>query len=73
MNHEQSEAKGKATQSLSFRLRVVEAKHRVLDERVAALGRRGYLTGDEQRELTDLKRQKLRAKDEISSIQRALR
>ena len=57
---------------LSLRLRKAEARHRELDARLQELGRRAYLTPPEQRELTEIKKHKLRAKDEMAALQRAL-
>lgn len=54
------------------RLRLAEARHRELDARLRELGRRAYLTPSEQLEATDLKKHKLRAKDEIAILRRSL-
>lgn len=54
------------------RLTVVEARHRELDARLQELGRRAYLTPPEQREVAEIKKQKLRAKDEITALRRDL-
>jgi uncharacterized protein YdcH (DUF465 family) len=50
------------------RLGLVQAKHRELDNRLRELGRRAYLTPAEQLEMTNLKKRKLRAKDEIAIL-----
>jgi uncharacterized protein YdcH (DUF465 family) len=50
------------------RLSVIEARHRELDERLKELGRHAYLTPTEQREITELKKHKLRAKDELFAL-----
>ena len=47
------------------RIRTLEEEHRLLDQRLRTLARRAYLTPDEQREASELKRKKLSAKDEI--------
>ena len=47
------------------RIQSLEEEHRLLDERLRTLTRRAYLTPDEQREASELKRKKLSAKDEI--------
>ncbi len=54
------------------RLSMVEARHRELDERLKELGRRAYLTPREQIEIAELKKHKLRAKDEIAALRREL-
>ena len=52
------------------RIDSLEAKHRELHDAVTALARRAYLTPEEQRQIADLKKRKLLAKDELFSIQR---
>lgn len=52
------------------RLNLVEARHRELDERLKELGRRAYLTPREQVEMLELKKHKLRAKDELVALKR---
>lgn len=58
--------------ALQFRLNVAESRHRELDERLKELGRHAYLTPAEQREIAELKKQKLRAKDEMVALRRVL-
>lgn len=50
------------------RLSAAEAQHRTLDTRIQELTRRAYLTPAEQVELADLKKQKLKLKDEIQTL-----
>lgn len=50
------------------RLARAEERHRELDSRVKELGRRAYLTPAEQLEVAELKKQKLKAKDEITQL-----
>jgi uncharacterized protein YdcH (DUF465 family) len=50
----------------------IEAQHRRLDERLQELGRRAYLTPKEQMEIAELKKHKLRAKDELTALRRGL-
>lgn len=52
------------------RLDILERKHRNLSEEVRRLERRAYLTPDEQRTISDLKKQKLQAKDQIFALKR---
>lgn len=52
------------------RIRELETKHRTLDEAVTRLGRRAYLTPGEQREITELKKQKLLTKDQLAVLRR---
>lgn len=52
------------------RVHELEQKHRMLDAEVSRLERRVYLTPVEQRLMTDLKKQKLRTKDELMAIRR---
>ena len=49
----------------------IEARHRELDERTQELGRRPFLTPNEQVELVEIKKHKLKAKDEIDALRRA--
>ncbi len=55
---------------LAHQLDSMEAHHRELEERVRELGRRPYLTPKEQLELAEIKKHKLRAKDEITALRR---
>jgi hypothetical protein len=48
----------------------LERRHRELDSEVARLERRAYLTPTEQRLMTDMKKEKLWAKDQIASLRR---
>lgn len=50
------------------RLSRAEERHRELDLRVKELDRRAYLTPKEQLEIAELKKQKLKAKDEIALL-----
>lgn len=59
-----------AMQDAVERIRTLEEEHRLLDQRLRTLVRRAYLTPDEQREATELKRKKLSAKDEIVVLTR---
>ena len=52
------------------RMRALETEHRALDERLRVLSRRAYLTPDEQREASELKRKKLFAKDRLYALAR---
>jgi uncharacterized protein YdcH (DUF465 family) len=51
-------------------LAVAEERHRSLDSRLRELGRRAYLTPTEQREVAELKKRKLQAKDAIAELRR---
>lgn len=55
-------------QASAERLARAEARHRQLDARLAELRRRAYLSPAEQLELAQVKKQKLRAKDEVSAL-----
>jgi uncharacterized protein YdcH (DUF465 family) len=50
------------------RLSAAETLHRRLDSRIQELARRNYLTPNEQVEVADLKKQKLKLKDEIHAL-----
>lgn len=52
------------------RIRDLETLHRSLDVAVSRLGRRAYLTPSEQREMLELKKQKLQAKDQLAALRR---
>jgi hypothetical protein len=54
------------------RLSALEARHRALHEAVSRLERRTFLTPEEQREITDLKKRKLVAKDQLFALRRTL-
>ena len=54
------------------RIRRMEARHRELDSKIDELGRRALLTPAEQREISELKKHKLHAKDQIAAMRRAL-
>jgi len=49
----------------------LEARHRDLDDAVARLGRRAYLTPSEQRTVSDLKKERLLTKDRIAVLRRS--
>ena len=49
-------------------LRDAETRHKTLDGRLKELGRRAYPTPTEQREMAELKKRKLLAKDEITRL-----
>jgi uncharacterized protein YdcH (DUF465 family) len=53
------------------RVHELEQKHRTLDQQVSRLERRTYLTPLEQRQVTDLKKEKLRTKDLLFSLRRS--
>ncbi len=55
---------------LEHHLTSVEAHHRKLDERLQELGRRPFLTPKEQLEVAELKKHKLRTKDELMALRR---
>ena len=57
---------------LEHQLSSIEAQHRRLDERLQELGRRPFLTPKEQVEFAEIKKHKLRAKDEMTALRRAL-
>lgn len=57
-------------QATSVSVDQLEQKHRTLAEEVQRLNRRAYLTPVEQRLMTDLKKQKLMAKDLLAQIKR---
>ena len=57
---------------VEHQLSSIEAQHRQLDDRLRELGRRPYLTPKEQLEVAEIKKHKLRAKDEITALRRAL-
>jgi uncharacterized protein YdcH (DUF465 family) len=53
------------------RVHELEQRHKSLDQAVSRLERRLYLTPLEQRQVTDLKKQKLRTKDLLFSLKRS--
>jgi uncharacterized protein YdcH (DUF465 family) len=50
------------------RLSAAESLHKTLDTRLQELARRAHLTPSEQLELADIKKQKLKLKDEIHAL-----
>ena len=50
----------------------LEQEHQALKTQVAALDRRRFLSDSEERLRTELKKQKLRAKDDIAELRRSL-
>jgi uncharacterized protein YdcH (DUF465 family) len=47
-----------------------EREHRALDQELRQLERRAFLTPTEQRQVADLKKKKLRAKDRLHALKR---
>lgn len=58
-------------QGLDVALNDLEARHRDLDVAVSRLGRRAYLTPNEQRTVADLKKERLWTKDRIMVLRRS--
>ena len=56
---------------VSDRIRELETRHRDLDLAVSRMGRRAYLTPQEQLEVARLKKQKLMAKDQLTVLRRS--
>lgn len=52
------------------RLHNLESEHRALKDEVRRLERRAHLTPSEQRQMAELKKQKLVAKDQIAALRR---
>lgn len=52
------------------RVQELEERHRRLHEEVSLLERRAFLTPEEQRQMANLKKQKLIAKDELYEARR---
>ena len=48
----------------------MELRHREMDTRIDELGRRALLTPAEQQEMSELKKRKLAAKDQIAALKR---
>ena len=63
--------RGSSTTSPNERLADAEERHRTLESRLKELGRRAYLTPTEQREVAELKKHKLQAKDAITELRKA--
>jgi uncharacterized protein YdcH (DUF465 family) len=58
------------SRGLDHKLTSIEAQRRRLDDRIQELGRRAYLSPKEQLEIVELKKHKLRAKDELTALRR---
>ncbi len=54
----------------AFEMSRIEAQHRALDDRLRELGRHSHLTPLEEREVSEIKKQKLRVKDQIAAFRR---
>lgn len=54
------------------RLNEAEERHKSLDTRLHELARRAHLTPAEQVEVADIKKQKLKLKDEIQALRSSL-
>ena len=54
------------------RLSMLEKRHKDLKDEVSKLERRAYLTPGERRHITDLKKMKLSAKDQIHALRRQI-
>jgi len=54
----------------AFEMNRIEAQHRALDQRLHELGRHHTLTPVEQREVSELKKQKLKMKDQLATFRR---
>ncbi len=54
-----------------YQLSAMEARHRKLDDRLEELRGRKHLTPPEQRELAEIKKHKLHAKDQITALRRS--
>lgn len=61
-----------SVRGLEDQLNRVEARHRALDARLKELGRRAHLTPREQIEIAEIKKHKLKVKDEIAALRRSL-
>lgn len=60
--------KSNEMEELRKRLEMLRKEHRELDERIKVLSARSYLTPDEQVEIANLKKLKLRRKDEMAEV-----
>jgi len=58
--------------TVAQRLSMLEKRHRDLKDRVSKLKRRAYLTPSEQKQIADLKKLKLNAKDELHALRRQI-
>jgi len=61
-----------STDELRTRLSMAEARHRELEQRLKDLGRNPHPTPVEQREIAELKKHKLRVKDEVAALRKSL-
>ncbi len=58
--------------TVAQRLSQLEKRHRDLKDEVSKLERRAYLTPGEQRQIADLKKLKLNAKDRLHALRRQI-
>ena len=61
---------GKVTDNMERRIEHLETKHRFLSDAVAALESRTHLTAGDQQRVSQLKKEKLAAKDALSGLRR---
>ncbi len=58
--------------AINERIRRMEVQHQELDNKIDELGKRAILTPIEQREISELKKHKLKAKDQLAALRRSL-
>jgi uncharacterized protein YdcH (DUF465 family) len=67
-----SSSRSLSLRNVEERISMIEARHRELDARLRELGRHAFLTPSEQLEAVQIKKHKLKAKDEIAALRRTL-
>lgn len=67
-----SSSDSRAHTGIKEQIRRMEVRHREMDVRIDELGKRAILTPAEQREMAELKKRKLAAKDRITAMKRGL-
>lgn len=58
-------------QSVDERIREIEAHHQALDDRLRELHSHAHMTPEEQVEAAQIKKAKLKAKDELAALRRS--
>lgn len=67
-----SSSRSLSLRNVEERISMIETRHRELDARLKELGRHAFLTPSEQLEASQIKKHKLRAKDELAALRRTL-
>lgn len=68
----EASSESRHTSGMHERIRRMEVRHKELDTKIDELTKRAILTPSEQREIAELKKHKLHAKDQIAAMKRGI-